>query len=1046
MKATIISSNKRAGQALPIAVIILAIVLVLGFVFAAILNRNLDQGAFGQRRSAAQNLAQAGIEFAHKQLQYSEKRADYRPPTIALSTAGDITKDPDAFYLRPGTGLGFRNAADLVKDLGGPDGLGAFSRYDYGAAGRALIRLRWAPSDPNLFDANPNGPLLSPGKARSYLILECVGRVGRIDPNDPTTQLSNGGVQYRNYAGWAAYRAAFEDMRARDNVFNTKSSRRLIALASIGIIEHALFVTNLDQVSKPMDLGYGADMGAKMDATTVTPVIEFGGPSDSNGGSTVTGGGSIWSNADLRFNGTVRTYLNQGFGDGIWAAGSVIGSDNAALLEMIRTKGDDTVVADNDLIQLTNATALFNGGPIPASLDSGSTVYSTIQGLLRDGIERTDPEGWTRNIGRKEAPDFVSPDPVTGVNTYFTVTRNSGPLNAVGNIGRFGHGRNVYVGNLSDRQIGLDESTRENAGSSQSMVYDWLNPNNGQANSGWQGPYYIPVGAYLRLMWDGFEITRDGRAPARERTWRRPDGSDSGLTTIRYRIGGDPDGPGPQPPYVINTLTNPADIDAAAPVWTNGFPFDGLLFFEGNVRVRGVIPTDVQLNVISMANIYIEGSITKGNVVDAAGTRLDRPSRSAMMLMAKDYVALNTPNFFGVSGGTSIEEVQETNDPQAGNAVRMRAVTGGISFLSELNWRTENFAGLPAVTPTNPQTWRPSALDYVDPASGLPIVTNLLFTHAKDNGAAPFAFFGADINFGAPASVYNFEMNAANSASPPYAAGTWQPVKGLGSQPWQSYPRMESIAYPLIRPTSVGFAGNTLTANEAAREGTYSMFVGHFSNNISLRSTNVGAGATNDTIIRRAAIVPHDIKVEAGIYAQEGSFFVIPGNWFNPNPNDSRAAWLGLGANNAARNAQRLSLYGSMPETPFYGEPLDVRVTILGSVSENMTQPASVQNEWGKKWSWIPREQGSSGVLIPSSHVPPGYNITGADTYVPNLRIIQDPAFATGRITGFVDAPDSYVRFTRVQPSAGVTIDYALPPMPRLPVSPTLAYYGEVNP
>ncbi|MEQ1932311.1 MAG: hypothetical protein ABL962_00330 [Fimbriimonadaceae bacterium] len=1045
MKATIIPTNKRAAQALPIAVIILAIVLVMGFVFAAILNRNLDQGAFGQRRSAAQNLAQAGIDFAHKQLQYSEKRADYKPPTIALSTVGDITKDPDAFYLRPGTNLGFRNPGDLIKDLGGPDGLGAFSRYDYGQAGRSLIRVRYAPSDPNLFDANPNGPLMSPGKARSYLIIESIGRVGRIDPNDPTTQLANGGVQYRNYANWNAYRAAYDDMRSRDNVFNTKSSRRLIALASIGIIEHALFVTNRDQVSKPMDIGYGPS-GAMMNATPVAFNQTFGGSAMSSGGNTITGSGSIHVNADVRISGQVTTFLNQGYGDNFFAAGTMIGSDTNSMLQMIRTRGDDSFTGDNDDIQLTNAGGTINAVPVPASLDSGSNVFSTIDGLVRDGVERIDDAGWPRHIGRKEGPDFTSVDPVTGVNTYFTSTRNSGPLTAIGNIGRNGYGRGVYVGNAADRQIGIDENTRETAGSSQSMIYDFMNPNNGQANSGWQGPYYIPVGAYLRFTWDGWHITRDGRAPARERTWRRPDGSDSGLTSIRYRVGGDPDGAGPQPPYVINSLTNPVDIDALAPVWTNGYPFDGLLFFEGNVRVRGIIPTDVQLTVISMANIYIEGSITKGNVVDIAGTRLDRPSRSTLMLMAKDYVVLNTPNFFAVAGGTSIEEVQETNDPTAGNSVRMRAATGGIAYHSEINLRSETVAGLPAVTLTNPQTWRPYPLDYVTADTATPIVTNLIFTHAKDNGAAPFSFFGMDVNYGAPASVYGFEMNAANSASPPYAAGTWGPVKGLGSQPWQAYPRMESIAYPLIRPTTVTYAGNTLTANEAAREGTYQLFTGHFSNNISLHSTNVGAGATNDTIIRRAAIVPHDIKIEAGIYAEQGSFFVIPGHWFNPVANDSRVAWNAFPGTVAEKNANRLSLYGSMPETPFYGEPLDVRVTIIGAVSENMTQPASIQSEWAKKWGWIPREQGSSGVLIPSAHVPPGYNIIPADTYVPNLTIIQDPVFATGRITGFVDAPDSYVRFTRVQPSAGVTIDYALPPMPRLPVSPTLAYYGEVNP
>jgi hypothetical protein len=118
----------------------------------------------------------------------------------------------------------------------------------------------------------------------------------------------------------------------------------------------------------------------------------------------------------------------------------------------------------------------------------------------------------------------------------------------------------------------------------------------------------------------------------------------------------------------------------------------------------------------------------------------------------------------------------------------------------------------------------------------------------------------------------------------------------------------------------------------------------------------------------------------------------------------------------------------------------------------NMPPPISQQSEWLKKWGWIPREQGASGRLIPTAHVPAGYNITagGTDLYVPNLTIVYDPVLATGRTSGYRDLPDSYVRFERVQPdpvnNPAFTVDYPLPPMPRLPVSPTLAYFGEVNP
>lgn len=1035
---------KRRGQVLPVSIIILAVLLVLGFVFLGILNRNLQQGATGQKRSEAEDMARAAIDFTHKQFQYSEMRADFRFPPVQLATPGiDITRDPDALYLRPGTGLGFRTAVDTIIDKGGPDGLGPFSRILF-EKGRALIRISYGPSDANIFDANPTGALRQPGLARSFLRIEVVGRVGVINPNDPTTLPNTGGVQFRNYATWADYRTAYELMRTRDNQFT--SSRKLMAFASIGMLEHSFYVTDLENSSRPADIGIDFDNGAQFNGITLAPPIDFGSLVDGPAGSPVAGNGGVYINGDARFFGNVRAILNQQLGDRFIVTGSSVGGNNQALLTLLRKRDDESFVGDDDLIELANQTGFLNGVASPGRLDSSASSFLTYSGLFRDGYESTDPDGWSRHAKRKEAPRFTELDPTTSINTYLRISRESGVITNVGNIGRFGYGQNVYVNNTADRQIGLDEESRENAGSSQSSQYDWLNPNNGQPGSGWQGQYYIPVGATLRLTWDGFTITRDGRAPNNERTWRRPDGSDSGLTSLRYRIGGDPDGMGPQPPYIINALTNPADIEAANPVWTNGVPFYGVLYFEGNVRVRGTIPTDVQLTVLSMANVYIEGSIMKGVVTDAGGTRLNRPSASTLMLMAKDYVVLNTPNFFGPSAGSVLEEVQETNDPLAGNSLRIRAAGGSIGLIHELALRDENFPGLPVINTNNPQTWRPYAQDYLDAVTNNPIDTQFLVTASMDDGPAPNAFLAMDVNFGLGVPTYNFEMDADNSAVPPFTLGTWGPFKGYGNQPWHRYPRMETKAFPLIRPASAAFGPTTITANEPAREGTYSLLFGNSGNDLSLRTTTVGGSATNDLIFRRQAIVPHDIRIEAAVYAEQGSFFVIPGRWFNPNPNDTRAAWNALPGTVAQKNDQRKNLYGNNPQTPFYGEPLDVRVTVYGSVTQNKTPATAIQAEWAKKWGWIPREHGSSGGIIPTSHVPVGYDVNGTDNWVPNLTIVQDPVFATGRITGFQDVPDSYVRFERVNPSPGVFLDYALPPMPRLPVSPTLAYYGEVNP
>src|SRR5262249_38863644 len=135
-------------------------------------------------------------------------------------------------------------------------------------------------------------------------------------------------------------------------------------------------------------------------------------------------------------------------------------------------------------------------------------------------------------------------------------------------------------------------------------------------------------------------------------------------------------------------------------------------------------------------------------------------------------------------------------------------------------------------------------------------------------------------------------------------------------------------------------------------------------------------------------------------------------------------------------------------------EPLDVRINIVGAISENMPAPIDQQAQWIKKWGWIPAQEAAEfdftgaaprPVLIPKSHVPSGYFIASPpsghplDLYVPNLIVTYDPVLATGRLNGFdTGATNLDVREDR--------FGRTLPPLPRLPVSPSLAYFGEVNP
>lgn len=1055
-----IHQRTQKGQTLFIALVIMSILLVLGLVFAALVNRNINQSRDSAIRSQANDLAEAGIRYAHQQMLNSALGADWRGELIDLpQVTVDATTDPDMLYLRPGTGFALRDPADTVVDRGGPDGLGHFTRVNF-ANGRALFRVMYAPSNANVFQASSVGPLRSPGAARNYLIVESIGRVGRVNPNDPTTLSSTTPIQFQNFANDTAFRTALAAMKNADA--KVAKSRKLIAFASIGIIESGRFVTNLDRVSRAAEFGSPAQLGVQYAGNPVTVPMVLGGrinmfnlgnpPTPT--GAPVNFGGSVYSNADIVVHGQVQTFLNATLGDSILVNGTVRGesvANGAMLINSARWQGG--IWNQPATVTLANATN--------PSLDSRNPNFSTGNGLLRDGLEGTDQGGFWRNVGRKDPPLINRIDPQTGVNRFLVSTRDSGAIGNAGNTGRFGHGSGVYVDNLGDKQIKSDESGREVAGSEQSMVYDWFNPGNSQQNSGWKGQYYIPRGAFLRLANDGFIITRDVQSQPRQRTWRNPDGTDTGSSTIRYRIGAGPGGA----PYIINTFTPGVDINAANPNYGLGRPFNGVIMFEGNVRVRGVIPTDRQLTVVSNATIYVEGSITKGVVDPVSGNRLTRPSQSMLGLLAKDYVALNTTMFFGPTGS-------QTLDTKA-DAVYLHSGGNRLELQSELLLDPDTSGGNAA----NPSTWAPYAFGgtggYASADDNTPLSSDLLVRHTMEDGAGTAAIYSMDVNEGLGTGLnpttYYFSMLDPNSVfgvgpytlgytAPGGNAANFVPLYGLGAQSWQRYAKFEGTDFPMIQPASSVYAFPFLTQNGA--EGNYRMLVQE-TNTFGLRDNSIVGLAPNDALFSRVAMVPHDIRIEATMYAQEGSFVVIPGYWYNENPNDRRDAFdqrvqdyitAGTFPNQSdavrAAWADRQRDYGNGPATPFYGEPLDVRITMIGAISENMPLPMSYQAEWQKKWGWIPHQLGAryritgttaNPVLIPSKHVPAGYDISsaGSDRWVPNLQLIYDPALATARVNGFADTPAN--PFVRVD-----QYNRALAPMPRLPVSPTLAYFGEV--
>lgn len=1011
--------TKKQGQTLIIALIVMGVMLIVGFIFLGLVSRNVNQTRDQRNRTLATDLAEAGVRYCHRQLLNSEEHADWRP----LIDNNVSVNDVDYKYLRPSAS---------ATDLGGPDRRGAYTRVTF-ETGRALVRVRYEPAD--VFSTTPAGAIRSQSTFRNFIIVESVGRPGRVSATDPTL--------------------------AR----NTQpEEHKTSAIVYLPTLSNARFISNANHVTRPADIGAANDMDIRYYGQTVVPSVEFGnalkvydpGNPPTPDPTPQPAFGSIRVNGDVKIHGSVVAALSSTLGDVFAVSGSIVGDTDTDKLSITASKFNAGAWSS----ATTNLTNIST-----PSLNSGNSTFDTLGGILMDGGLTLDPNGYSRGTPVIEAPSAFRLDPDTGENPYVRMTRDSGYQgNTVkGNTGQYGYGRGVFIGNYSDLQTPNDETNRQAIGSLQSLYYDWLNPNNGQANSGWQGTYYIPRGAFLQLQKDGFSIRLDQRGNVSERTFRNIDGTDTGSTLCRFRLL-----PNPAGGWIILNSTLSADINAAAPNLANGQPFNGVLYFAGNVRVRGVEPTDVQLHVISAGSIYIEGSLTKGHY---NGTAFVANTKSALALTAKQCVVLNTTMFNGPAGDAVVDPVRDVPNGVGQKPIRM-AADGQLPLLAE--FLQDSNAVLAGVWIPYSQNYR--EFDATDALTlgpdadmsnnnGVVINQSLMLSHTMDDGPGANAFVALDVNPLFGASTYNFPGGLPNAAStyPPYTASAFIPMWGLGIEPYQRYTKFETRLFPFIAYTG-NFATSPSLA-QAAGTGAWTALT-QDTQTLRLSGTNVGSVSTNDYLLNHATMVPNDMRIEAHIYAEQGSWFVIPGPWFNNNEGDRRdvfnqavATYGGWGSNAAVSRAQqdRINNFGNSPEVPFYGEPCDVRIRIEGSISENMPPSIAIQSEWMKKWGWIPHQSGCdfdlSGaqprpVLIPKTHVPKGHGFdlrpatptdpsTSPTRYVPNMLMSYDPMFATARVNGF-DPNQGANPLVRTDINGN-----PLPVIPRLMVSPSIFYLGD---
>lgn len=1077
----------RRGQSIVVALLVLLLLGLAGALFVTIVARNLLNARHANRVVTADQYARAGITFAAAQLTNSMDGADWRPPlqfklanpptepreltrytaasaNLPSLTALPYSDDPDAKYLEAG-----------------------FTRYNTGA-GRFLLRLTYTPV---LLRDTVNSPYYDPVTQKDasgaeipvsvppgkYIKIESIGREGVIDNLDPTTYGNN-----RSSDRLQSYQVAYQPIGITDYArFETNLANRS-ATADIGITSRFYaddadggiatagaydFVTDPNNPNAPklVDANGNPDPNGHP-VYQLYPIFTTYGAADAykvvNGSGFVVpnptagtlsaidvtqtkflpGGGSFHANMPVRFFGKNLFYLNNAgldaplYQDGLEVAGDLLLNGYTQGLPLFTTPanasggGQRASVEINpaDLTKLTAAPApalpatptmnLFvvpsnDTGvlPSPPMAGAGSNGgFNTFGGLVRDGSSQNDTSGQPRSIGRLEPPRMDAIESGSQLPRYKAIAMMSPPrldpatgLGYVGTAGgpspsQFGYGQSIYINNADDTQ---KNSTSIGGGST--LVDEWLNRTlaaQGSTKGGWvKGDFYDPPGVNITLGRQNVDPTkyksvygiRMALSPGG--VFPNPDGTAGSLgsQTVMYDD--------------INATNDPA-TDKTNYTGTNP-DNDVLIYAEGNVRVHGIAsadPADLDaslrdqgkydkyprhITIVTNGTAYIEGSLLKGN------------PDSTITVLAHDYVCVNTTQFLA---GPQVEENSVGTPAPAGNSdANYHALTFGsdeTALIQELTFGLPNgntpgaayngSLGLYVSARPGGLYGTQAAFEIVNPTTGLNLAGNTPFTPTL----APLL----NPTFGAPPSNAGQQYFNLN------------PTGGL---------------------TDMSMTPNTLFGNLVESDTR-------------LLETRRDNAAKDDLELERVAVLPMDIRIEAVLYAQTGSFFVIPGPWFNSSPADTLDVFT---PTVTATTLNGMRTFGSDPHFPFYGQPIDMKIIINGAVSEAQPVDVAVQTAWMLKWGWIPQFHGYASQNPTSNGAP----LELAGHLLTDGSLTPKPGGRPGIGLQIIYNPQAGYPY---HPSDGTVADTAhylrsdaygrpLPFSPKLPVSAALLFAGQ---
>ncbi|MHB9131377.1 MAG: hypothetical protein ACYDBB_09845 [Armatimonadota bacterium] len=863
----------------------------------------------------------------------------------------------------------------------GPDG--ADTR---GEAGPDLKNPGWINSGDGFYkvtvsygpntDIDASNPFLANPLDR-YLKVDVVARYAlenppqMRDPNDPV---------------FSKYRAGFLSSKRF-------LERKITAFMPIGLTDYLLWVTNLDgsadlpvigtdlmETIRTIDFdptsylsGSTADVAALNDPTraataTVSILPIYDGPIHVNGGAKLALASFHMTNGATGDGATYRDNFYIYRRDVFEATGP---------LERYETiSGNVTSIMLNThtvpMVTATAAQIILD----PVNAQATGTTRALLHTRKNDPVIRT-----------LRAPLIDQRDQTTGIYRYRALTMSSGEwqnsvssamTTSIVHTGAIGWGEGTYINNPDHIQF---------RGDIDALRQEWMST----TATNWVSGIYDPRREAVELTMHDYTTSASGvvvQLPYLE--LRRFDGLQF------YDKGGQPAG---------DRITLP-------------YPRNGVVYAEGNLIVRGTLPASqaftrdpvnpaqyiplvnsgvqrpggwddatgsikhyvndanrrYDLTIVSGGTIYIEGSLVSPalrSLNTATPFQYGNPQDSKLALLAMDNVCLNPTRQFSLDA--PVEEGLSADEKywraRAGNPIKLTFNLGG------------------AITPT----------------------TRIMLRHAGKTALFNPLYNVMQMSLNGQPYLWNTDPSDTEGEKFYFCNNTQLGIFGIPPVRWsnafydpnwciQSWGGLNAIP----QPTIYGY-GVENTAQFDWLEGT----------------TDYLLSAGNDTLGPGFTVMGSDLRVDALIYAQRGSWFIIPGRYYNEDP-----------------------LLAAQWPYPKYKEPLDIRIIVNGAIVQNRPAPPEMEAEWMKHW------RGSNL----------NYFITGTKTDLDGTTVPDrwDPGTGSWDATAWCWSSyrtgiEYHYDATLMMPACydldpeNPNIRYYRPRLPKLPVSPNVFSIGGVR-